>query len=97
MKRGAATHMPFGAGPRTCIGMKFSLTMIKMALIAILRHYTFVLSPKTEVRCPLYQPDYCERAQRYGECACIIGNFPDVHLDLHGVCVVPVEKRKSAR
>ena len=49
MRRDAMTHMPFGAGPHTCLGTKLAMAKIKMALIAILRHYTFVLSPKTEV------------------------------------------------
>ena len=49
MKRSEMTHMPFGAGPHACIGIKFAMAQIKMALISILHHYTFVLSPNTEV------------------------------------------------
>ncbi|CAI8046134.1 Cytochrome P450 3A29 [Geodia barretti] len=49
MKREAMTHMPFGAGPHVCLGAKFALAQMKMALVSILHHYTFVLSPKTEV------------------------------------------------
>ena len=52
MKREAMTHMPFGAGPHVCLGAKFALAQMKMALVSILHHYTFVLSPKTEVKSP---------------------------------------------
>ena len=52
MKREAMTHMPFGAGPHVCLGAKFALAQMKMALVSILLHYTFVLSPKTEVKSP---------------------------------------------
>lgn len=54
--------LPFGAGPRTCVGVKLALIEIKLALIALLRLYqvrlasaddqslnikeSFVLTPK---------------------------------------------------
>ena len=49
-KRPQLCHMPFGWGPRNCIGMRFALLEAKMALIYILRKYTFVQAPDTEVR-----------------------------------------------
>ena len=49
-KRPQLSHMPFGFGPRNCIGMRFALLEAKMALIELLKKYTFVRAPDTEVR-----------------------------------------------
>ena len=48
-KRPALCHIPFGWGPRNCIGMRFALMEAKMALIEILKKYTFVQAPEMEV------------------------------------------------
>ena len=48
-KRPQLAHMPFGFGPRSCIGMRFALLEAKMALIEVLQKYTFVRAPDTEV------------------------------------------------
>ena len=48
-KRPKLAHMPFGLGPHNCLGMKFALLEAKLALIGILRRFTFVQSPETEV------------------------------------------------
>ena len=47
------TYLPFGAGPRNCIGMRFALLEAKMALAAILLKFKFLPSNRTPVR-----PDY---------------------------------------
>uniref|UniRef100_A0A4W5M9V1 unspecific monooxygenase n=1 Tax=Hucho hucho TaxID=62062 RepID=A0A4W5M9V1_9TELE len=44
------TYMPFGAGPRNCIGMRFALIMIKLAMVEILQSLTFSVCDETEVR-----------------------------------------------
>ena len=41
--------MPFGMGPRNCIGMRFALMEAKMALLSILRRFKYERSPDTEV------------------------------------------------
>jgi len=56
-KRPSVCHMPFGWGPRNCIGMRFALMEAKMALIEIVKKYTFVQVPETEVSLPLTPSD----------------------------------------
>ncbi|XP_051801660.1 cytochrome P450 3A56-like [Acanthochromis polyacanthus] len=43
------TYMPFGLGPRNCIGMRFALVMIRLALVEILRKYNFTVCKETEI------------------------------------------------
>ncbi|CAG2164092.1 unnamed protein product, partial [Oppiella nova] len=43
------TYIPFGAGPRNCIGMRFALMEAKLGLVQIVRRYRFFRSPQTAV------------------------------------------------
>ncbi|XP_068593514.1 cytochrome P450 3A40-like [Cebidichthys violaceus] len=43
------TYMPFGAGPRNCIGMRFALVMMKLALVEILQSFSFSVCKETEI------------------------------------------------
>ena len=45
----AFQFLPFGAGPRNGIGMRFALMEIKIALVKLLLRYKFVQSPETQV------------------------------------------------
>ena len=42
-------HLPFGAGPRSCIGMRFSLIEIKILISSLLKQFKFVKCEETEV------------------------------------------------
>uniref|UniRef100_A0A8D0GJW4 Thromboxane-A synthase n=1 Tax=Sphenodon punctatus TaxID=8508 RepID=A0A8D0GJW4_SPHPU len=42
-------YLPFGAGPRSCIGMRLGVLEIKMALLHILQNFKFETCPKTQI------------------------------------------------
>ncbi|NXN11892.1 CP3A9 protein, partial [Indicator maculatus] len=43
------TFLPFGAGPRNCIGMRFALLTLKVAIIALLQHFTIQTCKETQI------------------------------------------------
>lgn len=43
------SYLPFGAGPRNCIGMRFALQTVKLCLLHALHNVEFIRTPKTQV------------------------------------------------
>ena len=48
-KRPRFCYCPFGSGPRNCIGMRFAFLEAKIALIELMKNFTFIKAPETEV------------------------------------------------
>uniref|UniRef100_A0A452TY94 Cytochrome P450 3A n=1 Tax=Ursus maritimus TaxID=29073 RepID=A0A452TY94_URSMA len=45
------TYMPFGTGPRNCLGMRFAIMNMKLALVRVLQNFSF--QPCKETQIPL--------------------------------------------
>ncbi|NXX79942.1 CP3A9 protein, partial [Urocolius indicus] len=43
------TYLPFGAGPRNCLGMRFALLTLKVAIVGLLQHFTFHTCKETPI------------------------------------------------
>ncbi|XP_072144479.1 cytochrome P450 3A19-like [Dermacentor andersoni] len=42
-------YLPFGAGPRNCIGMRFALQIVKLSILHTIRNVKVVRTEKTKV------------------------------------------------
>lgn len=56
MNRDSMTWLPFGDGPRNCIGLRFGMMQTRIGLIAILNNFELSLGGKMQ-HAPKFKPD----------------------------------------
>lgn len=48
-ERDPILHLPFGEGPRNCIGMRFGLMQTRLALALLVQNFKFSVCDKTQI------------------------------------------------
>ncbi|XP_037782395.1 probable cytochrome P450 6a14 [Penaeus monodon] len=61
--RSQMVYLPFGSGPRNCIGMRFALMEAKVAAVYLLQEFAFIPSKKTQVPIVIEQRSGLLKAQ----------------------------------
>jgi cytochrome P450 len=54
------TYLPFGAGPRNCIGMRFANMVLKMTLVKMLQNFKIKPSPDLQIPPKLEKHVFCK-------------------------------------
>ena len=62
-KHHPCSHLPFGFGPRNCVGMRLAILESKMALMEVISKYRIVVSSETKVTF-LIITEYCQLSLR---------------------------------
>lgn len=48
-KRGSMTFLPFGEGPRNCIGLRFGMMQARVGMISVIQNFKISLNEKTKL------------------------------------------------
>ncbi|XP_017468138.1 PREDICTED: probable cytochrome P450 6a23 [Rhagoletis zephyria] len=57
-RRPTCSWLPFGEGPRNCIGMRFGRMQTSIGLIYLIRNFRFSTAAETEIPCPMEKSSF---------------------------------------